>query len=371
MLQRKPQRTGNEDPAKPLREETDQERREEEGGGSGKGARRDRDGQGDGRVSRQRGWRAALEGRQPSPEPDVFVDVPKVQVDEIHLNDERLDAHLALQTRLANLVQLVAGVHVHLEKVELDAKVVEAEALHKVRLENLYDIVDRALATIDHNPKILESLLKTADTAVDDIGQTAPQALGPGGAPTKAVDDPAEGVSDATKDVGAAAGQAAGKATEAARGGGKDAGQQGDAGRRRSREGEDETRRGTRRSRPLEGGRGDDQVGRAAWEATDRVGLVAGEAVRQVRRAADEAAQRVGQPAVAASGKATWTPRKAGEAQGAGQRRRRAPRGSREGKTKRGSKRGTLLRRRTATARSSSAARPPGRPSPARCAPPA
>ena len=82
----------------------------------------------------------------------------------------------------------MAGVHVHCGKVELDIKGVDAEAMLKVRLENLYDILDRALTTIDRNPQILEALLKTVDTAVDDIGQTAQTALGPGGAGTKALD---------------------------------------------------------------------------------------------------------------------------------------------------------------------------------------
>ena len=67
----------------------------------------------------------------------------------------------------------MAGVHVHCGKVELDIKGVDAQAMLKVRLENLYDILDRALTTIDRNPQILEALLKTVDTAVDDIGQTA------------------------------------------------------------------------------------------------------------------------------------------------------------------------------------------------------
>ena len=109
-------------------------------------------------------------------------------MEEIYLDVEGLDAHLSLRTKLANLVQLVAGVHVHVGKVEVDIKGVDAEAMLKVRLENLYDILDRALTTIDRNPQILEARLKTVDTAVDDIGQTAQTALGPGGAGTQALD---------------------------------------------------------------------------------------------------------------------------------------------------------------------------------------
>src|SRR5215217_8184726 len=155
MPQKKSQATNDRDPGQQLREESSQERREEEGGAPPDGARRARDGRGDGRPSRQRGGRDGgdgLQGRPPSPEPDVFMDVPKVQVEEVYLDVEGLDAHLSLRTKLGNLVQLVAGVHVHCGKVELDIKGVDAEAMLKVRLENLYDILDRALTTIDRNP---------------------------------------------------------------------------------------------------------------------------------------------------------------------------------------------------------------------------
>lgn len=145
-----------------------------------------------GRTRQERGTQDArsgpgMQGRQPSDEPDVFLDVPKVHVGEIYLDVERLDAHLSLSAKVANLVQITAGVHVDVGKVELDIKDVDAQAMLKVRLENLYDILDRTLTTLDRNPEILQSLLTTVDTAVDDIGHTAQQALGPGGAVGQAV----------------------------------------------------------------------------------------------------------------------------------------------------------------------------------------
>jgi hypothetical protein len=63
-----------------------------------------------------------LEGRDPSHDPDVFVDIRRVKVDEIYVDVEQLEAHLALRAKLANLLQVVAGVHVHLGKVEVDIK---------------------------------------------------------------------------------------------------------------------------------------------------------------------------------------------------------------------------------------------------------
>src|SRR4029453_18848330 len=130
-----------------------------------------------------------LEGREPSHDPDVFVDIRKVKVDEVYVDVEQLEAHLALRAKLANLLQVVAGVHVHLGKVEVDIKGVDAQARLKVRLENLYDILDRALTTLDRNPEILESLVKTVDDTVDNIGDLGQKALGPGGAVSQTLDD--------------------------------------------------------------------------------------------------------------------------------------------------------------------------------------
>jgi hypothetical protein len=64
--------------------------------------------------------------RQQSSEPDVYLNVPDLQVDEIELDVENLEAHLALQARLANLLELRAGAHVAVEKVQLDIKGVAA-----------------------------------------------------------------------------------------------------------------------------------------------------------------------------------------------------------------------------------------------------
>jgi hypothetical protein len=110
-------------------------------------------------------------GRPPADEPDVYVYVPKVKVGELSIDVERLGAHLALRAQVANLVNLIAGVHVGVDKVKIDIKDVEAECELKVRLENTYNILDRTLSTLDENPEVVERLLDTADNAVDETGQ--------------------------------------------------------------------------------------------------------------------------------------------------------------------------------------------------------
>ncbi|MFE9693427.1 hypothetical protein [Micromonospora sp. NPDC005806] len=106
-------------------------------------------------------------------EPDVLLDLPEVTVDQIRLAVDGLDADLSLRARLANLVQLDAGVRVHLEGVELDVTGVSAEALLKVRLEKLVQILDRALATIDRNPQVIDALARTAATGLEDVNRAA------------------------------------------------------------------------------------------------------------------------------------------------------------------------------------------------------
>jgi hypothetical protein len=61
--------------------------------------------------------------------------VPDLHVDEIELDVENLGAHLAIEARLANLLELRAGAHVAVAKVQ-------------------YAILDRALTSIDRNPQI-------------------------------------------------------------------------------------------------------------------------------------------------------------------------------------------------------------------------
>jgi hypothetical protein len=120
-------------------------------------------------------------GRPPADEPDVYVYVPSVKVGELCVDVERLDAHLALRTQVANLVNLVAGVHLGVDKVKIDLKDVEAECELKVRLENTYNILDRTLTTLDENPQVVEQLLSTAGDAVEQTGEIGQKATEPGG----------------------------------------------------------------------------------------------------------------------------------------------------------------------------------------------
>jgi pyruvate/2-oxoglutarate dehydrogenase complex dihydrolipoamide acyltransferase (E2) component len=145
-------------------------------------------------------------------EPDVLLDVPVLKVEEIDLKVEGLRAHVAVLAELADLVKLSVGADVELDKVELTIKGVEAQALLKVRLEQVRAILDKALTTIGENPEILQSLGQTVDRTVGEVGGAAREAVGEGGT----VSQFTEGVSEATQRVGDAAGQAVGQVGQTA-----------------------------------------------------------------------------------------------------------------------------------------------------------
>jgi hypothetical protein len=166
-------------------------------------------------------------------EPDVLLDVPVVKVDEINLEVEELRAHVSLQAEVLDLLKLNVGADVFIRQVALEIKGVEAQALLKVRLDNVARILDRVLKTIDQNPEIVERIAAGVGSAVEDVGGGAEKSLGELG----------EGAGEAVEDVDAAAGEvvadtdetakraarsATGTVQQATGGGGKPAGERKD-----------------------------------------------------------------------------------------------------------------------------------------------
>jgi hypothetical protein len=113
-------------------------------------------------------------GGEPTGEPDVHLDVPRLHVGEIGIDVDRLEAHVALRAQLANILSLVAGAHVGVDRVRIEIKDVDAEAMLKVRLDNTYRILDRTLTTLDENPELVDQLSKAPDIdEADDLGGQA------------------------------------------------------------------------------------------------------------------------------------------------------------------------------------------------------
>jgi e3 binding domain len=146
--------------------------------------------------------------------PDVLLDVPELRVDLIHLEVDDLDAHVALRAKVLDLVKLNVGVDVHLSRVKLDIKGVQAEVVLKARLDHVAAIVDRLMTSLDRNP----ALVKGLSQAVSEVGQGAGEAVDKTGDAAKdigkgaqsALTDVGKGAGEATGDIGEGAGQAVG-----------------------------------------------------------------------------------------------------------------------------------------------------------------
>jgi hypothetical protein len=177
--------------------------------------------------------------------PDVVLDVPELRVDSIHLEVDDLDAHLALKARVLNLVKLNVGIDIHLKRVKLDVKGVEAEVVLKARLDHVTAIVDRLMTSLDRNPELVKGLSravsevgKGAGEAVDKTGDAAKD-IGKGAQSTlqdvgqgagQAVGDVGQGAGQAVGDVGQGAGQAVGNLDQVVGGLGQTLGGLGQAG---------------------------------------------------------------------------------------------------------------------------------------------
>lgn len=142
--------------------------------------------------------------------PDVYLDVPVLKVDEINLDVEDLHARVSLQAEVLDLLKLNVGVDANLGHVGLDIKGVEAQALLKVRLDNVSAILDRVLKTIDRNPQILEHITRGVESAARNVGEGAGEAARQVGEGVgEAVEEVGEGTAGAVEQVGQGASEAA------------------------------------------------------------------------------------------------------------------------------------------------------------------
>ena len=146
----------------------------------------------------------------PSEDPDVYLDIPALKVDEISLEVEDLHAHVSLQAEVLDLVKLHVGVDATLGHVALDIKGVEAQAQLKARLDNVAAILDRVLTTIDRNPEILQHVTRGLETATREVAKGTGEAVEEvGRGAGEAVEDVGEGGSQAARAAGRVAGETA------------------------------------------------------------------------------------------------------------------------------------------------------------------
>jgi pyruvate/2-oxoglutarate dehydrogenase complex dihydrolipoamide acyltransferase (E2) component len=129
---------------------------------------------------RQDNGETAPNGGRPSPdqqEPDVLLDVANLEVEKITLEVDSLRAHISVLAELANLLNLSVGADVQLGRVKLEIDGVRAQALLKVRLENVRAILEKALETLGEHPEILQNLAQTLSALLREALRDASSAL--------------------------------------------------------------------------------------------------------------------------------------------------------------------------------------------------
>ncbi len=112
---------------------------------------------------------------------DVVLDVPQLCVNRLTLKVTNLQAHLALDAAVANLLQIQAGADVSIAKVDLGIYGVRAQALLLVDLDNVVYAVDRTLTFVDNNPQVVRGVLQSVNNTVGTVGQIGNTLLQPGG----------------------------------------------------------------------------------------------------------------------------------------------------------------------------------------------
>ena len=125
-------------------------------------------------VSTQLAQQVTASGDQP----DVLLDIPNLSVGDLTIEVANLEAHIALDARLANLLKLTAGADVNIDQVRIQLKDVQATATLVVRLDNVRAIIERTLQTLDNNPQLVTQLLNTVDSTVGTVGGVANNAIG-------------------------------------------------------------------------------------------------------------------------------------------------------------------------------------------------
>jgi hypothetical protein len=100
-------------------------------------------------------------------DPDVLLDVPKLNVEELSLEVEELRVRVAFLAELADLVKINVGLDAEVDEVQLQIKGVEAQVQLKARLDNVRAIFGEVLETLEHSPQFFRQALGPADQTTE------------------------------------------------------------------------------------------------------------------------------------------------------------------------------------------------------------
>ncbi len=91
-------------------------------------------------------------------DPDVMLSVPNLGIDHIGLIVRNVHAHVDLHAKVLDLLELQIGADVGIEEVNLQIDNVRVQAMLKVKLEKVREIVGDVVGLLDKHPEILSNL---------------------------------------------------------------------------------------------------------------------------------------------------------------------------------------------------------------------
>lgn len=126
----------------------------------------------DGRMDEDYAVRAGPDREESMGAPDLQLDVPVLNVEEIDLEVEDLRVRLSVQAELADLVKINIGLDAELGEAKLGIKGVEAQAQLKASLDNVRAIFSEVVDSLQHNPQYF----RETDQATEPEGGAEPEA---------------------------------------------------------------------------------------------------------------------------------------------------------------------------------------------------
>ena len=121
--------------------------------------------EGDERMDRDYAVRAGEDRENSMGAPDLQLDVPMLNVEEIDLEVEDLRVRLSVQAELADLVKINIGLDAELGEAKLGIKGVEAQAQLKASLDNVRAIFSEVVDSLQHNPQYFRETDQTEPEA--------------------------------------------------------------------------------------------------------------------------------------------------------------------------------------------------------------
>jgi hypothetical protein len=103
-------------------------------------------------------------------DPDVMLSVPDLTIDKLTLKVKELRADVDLQARVLDLLDLRVGARVTLGEVDLDIENVSAQAMLKVKLDNVAEVIDQVMQAITANPELVTDAVNVSVAADPELG---------------------------------------------------------------------------------------------------------------------------------------------------------------------------------------------------------